>query len=241
MLFLTALEQRIIVVSITQCWPIAYSIFFAYKLLKRSKNPVTISLSSFFITQSIALLMLIVSIFTVNTSVSYPIYILGYYLYFFSFAFLIIFSWIILNVDKKDSYKSNFVLIIFYSLTCGCIIGVGILTSGIQYGLNTGWIPIFSLGFAIISWLYIGLVYFIPEIIIVFKLLRTFKTSPIKKRINLLVISLLMGISLAAFPILYNYWIDNGYYRGIHTFIALPFATISAYISYRSLGKGLSK
>jgi hypothetical protein len=240
MLFLTAFEQRIIAVSITQCWPIAYSIFFTYNLLKRSKNYTTISLSSFFIAQSSAFLILLVSIFTANTSFSYPIFIIGYFLYFFSFAFLIIFSWLVLNVDKKISSKSILALLIFYVITSICIVGVGILINGIHYGVSTDWVPVFTLDFAIISWIYIGLMYLTPEVVIIYKLLRNFKNSPIKKRIYLLVISLLMGISLAALPILYNYLIDNGFYRGIHMFIALPLSTISAYIIYRSLGKGLS-
>ncbi|MFW9951911.1 MAG: hypothetical protein ACFFKA_17475 [Candidatus Thorarchaeota archaeon] len=241
MFFLTALEQRIIVVSITQLWPILYGVFFTYKLLKRSKNYTTISLSSFFITQCIAFLVLIFSIFTVNTPFSFAFYIVGYFLYFFSFTFLIVFSWLVLNVDKKVRFKSIFFIIICYSITSGFLIWIGIFIDGLRYSYSTNWVPVFSLEFAILSWIYIGLGYFLPEVIIINSLRITFKNTPIKNRIYLLIISLLLGISLAILPILYNYLIDNTIYRTIHTFIALPLSTISAYIIYRSLGKGFSK
>jgi len=132
-------------------------------------------------------------------------------------------------------------LIIFYAISSGLIVGIGILNNEIQYGITTGWVPVFMLGFAIVSWIYIGLTYISPQIIIANILFKTFKNTPIKKRIYLLSISLLMGTSLPVFVVLYNYFIDNSFYRGIHIFISLPLSTISAYIAYRSLIRGLSK
>jgi hypothetical protein len=207
--------------------------------LKRSKNPVTVSLSSFFLTNAVALLVLIISIFTANTPFSYPFYIIGYYLFFFSYSFLIIFSWLVLKADQK-AHKSVILLIFFYSITCCYIYLVGIVFNGIQYGLSTGWVPIFGLGFAIISWIYIVLFFFIPEGIIAYKLLKTFQNSPIKKRIYLMVISIIMAFFVVVFTILYNFWVDNSIYRGIHIFINLPLGTIGAYLLYKSVGKELA-
>ncbi len=240
MLFLTALEQRILIVSIVQSWPILYNSYFTYKLLKRCKNKVTISLSSFFLTNITALVVLLISIFTANTPLSYPFYIIGYYLFFFSYSFLNIFSGLVLKVDKNVSQKLIIFLIILYSFTCCYIFLVGMIMSGIQYGLSTGWVPVFNLNFAIISWIYIILFYFIPQIMITFKLRRSFQSSPIKTRINLMVISIIMGFFVVIFTILYNFWIDNIFYRSIHTFINLPLGTIGAYLLYRSVGKELT-
>ena len=240
MLFLTSLEQRIIIVSIAQCWPIFYNIFFAYKLLKRSKNRTTCSLSSFFIAQSSAFIILLFSIFTVNTSFSYPLFISGYSLYFFCHSFLVIFSWFILNADKIFSHKLILTLVISYAITSECVIVVGILVNGIRYGVSTNWVPSFTLEFAILSWLYIGIGYLIPLGIITNKILKTFKNTPLKRRINLLVVSLILGICLEAQVILYN-WIDNPLYKAIHPFIALPLATFTAYVAYRTIILGLPK
>jgi len=240
MLFLTALEQRIIIVSIVQSWPILYNSYFTFKLLKRSKNKVTISLSSFFLTNIAALVVLLISIFTANTPFSYPFYIIGYYLFFFSYSFLNIFSWLVLKIDRKGSYKLIIILIISYSISCCYIFLMGIIFSGIQYGIITGWVPVFSLSFAIISWIYIVLFYFVPEIIIAHNLRRTFQNSPIKNRIYLMVISIIMGFFVVVFTILYNFWIDNSFYRSIHTFINLPLGTIGAYLLYKSVGKELT-
>jgi hypothetical protein len=240
MLFLTVLEQRIIIVSIAQSWPIFYSILFSYKILKRSRNPSTISLSSFFLMSCVALSLLIISILTVNTSISYFFYIVGYYFFFSANSFLIIFSWLVLNVDKKFSRRLYSALILIFFLTSTFVFWIGILFNGIQYSASTGWIPVFSLPFTIISWAYIGIFFILPEIIIGCKLGKTYQSSQIKMRIYLLVISILMQLFVLFFTVLYNFWIDNGIYRGIHVFINLPLETIAAYLIYKSLGKELA-
>ena len=239
MLFLTPLEQRLIIVSIVQCWPIFYNSYFTYKLLKRNKNRVTYSLSSYFITSTIALIVLLISIFTAATPCSYPIYMMGYYLFFYCYSFLNVFIWLVLQADKKTSLRLILIVIGFYSISCCYIFIVGIGFGGIQYGVSTGWIPVFTPYFALISWMYILLFYLIPEILIAIKLFRSFKSSPIRNRIYLIGVSIIIGFAVVGFTILYNFWIDNSLYRGIHTFINLPLGTLSAFLLYKSLGKEL--
>ena len=239
MLFITPLEQRLIIVSIVQCWPIFYNIFFAYKLLSRSKNRVTYSLCSFFIVNTIALVILLISIFTAPTALSYPFYILGYYLFFFSYSLLDIFIWLVLKVDKKVSVRLIIIMICAYSITCCFIFVVGVGFGGIQYSSSTGWVPVFTSYFAITSWVYILVLNLFPEILIGKNLIKAFQHSPIKRRIYLIVITIILGFAVLGFTILYNFLIDNNFYRSIHTFINLPLGTLSAFLLYRSLGKGL--
>ena len=235
MLFLTALEQRIIIVSIVQSWPIFYSIFFTYKLLIRSKNPPTLTLSLFFLVNMIGLILFLVSIFTVYTPFSYLFYLSGYYLFSFSYSFLILFSWLVLNVDKIVSKKLIVLIILIYLISYCYIFLFGIFYNGISYGPSTGWIP----GFSIISWLFNFVLFIIPEGYIIYRLINVFQHSPIKRRIFFIWISIILGFSILNLGILYNYLIDNTFYRTIHIFITLPLNTIAAYLMYSNLVKGL--
>ena len=239
MLLQSAFTERIFLVSIFQLWPIIYYSFFAYKLLKRAKNRSTATLSCLFIFNAIGLFLTSISIVLANTPFAYLCYIIGFFAFIFAHNFIIIFSWLIANLDKKLSSK-YYLGILIYGILSTYVFWVGIFFEGIRYDSSTGWIPVFSWLFLFISYSYIIIFLIVPEIILAVKLINTFEGVPLKRRIKLLIISIFLEIAIILLLVLYNTWINTTLvFKVIFVFVMPPLSILSAYLIYRSFGKGL--
>ena len=238
MLLQSAFTERIFLVSIFQLWPIIYYSFFAYKLLKRAKNRSTATLSCLFIFNAIGLFLTSISIVLANTPFAYLCYVIGFFTFIFSHSFIIIFSWLVLNLDKKLSYK-YYLGILIYGILSTYIFWVGIFFEGIRYDSDTGWIPIFSWLFLFVSWSYLMIFLIVPEMILAVKLINLFEGIPLKRRIKMFIISVFLELTTVFLLILYNTWIDNPIFKIIFVLVIPPLSTLAAYFIYRSFGKGL--
>ena len=238
MLLQGALTERIIIVSVFQIWPIIYDSFFAYKLLKRTKNRSTATLSCLFIFNTLTFFLAIVSIFLVNTPFAYLCYVIAFYSFIFAHSFIIIFSWLIVNLDKKLSYK-YYLVILIYGIISTYVFWIGMFLEGIRYDSGTGWIPVFSWLFFFISWSYITIFLIVPEIILAVKLKNIFEGVPLKRRIKLFILSVFLEFAIVLLIILYNTWINNSDFKVIYFFIMPPLSMLAAYFIYKSFGKGL--
>lgn len=238
MLFQNLLIERIIKVSLAQTWPIFFFLIFAYKLLKRAKNRSTITLSTFFFMLATAYLFPIFSILSINSPFYYAFYITSWFFLTFSQGFLILFSWLLLNIENSISFKKYFLFIALYGVIATFICWIGIF-HGIQYDMSTGWRPAFSWPFAIINWIYIIFFLVIPEIFMSFTLLKIFKGSKIVIRIKLFLLSTYIEYFVTCLLVLYNTLLDNQIYHLIHVFIAFPLTILGAYFIYRSFGKNI--
>jgi hypothetical protein len=226
LLLQSALTERIIVVSILQIWPIIYNSFFAYNLLKRAKNRSTATLSCYFIFYALAFFLGFVSIVLTNTPFAYLSYIIAFYSIIFSQSFIIIFSWLMVNLDEKISYKKYYFAILIYGIISTYVFWVGIFLEGIRYDSDTGWIPVFSWLFLFISYGYTAIFLIVPEIILAVKLLNLFEGVILKRRIKLFIISVFLGFTILLLIILYNTWINNIFvFKVIYLFV-MPFLGI---------------
>ncbi|MFX0011780.1 MAG: hypothetical protein ACFE9R_15810, partial [Candidatus Hermodarchaeota archaeon] len=141
MLFQDVLIERIIFISIVQIWPIFYGFFFAYKILKRAKNKLTAVLSSLFLLTAITYLLVYLSVLTLHWTFSFLIYVFGTYIFIFSQGILVVFSWLLIKLDKKISWWKISVRITFYVISAIYVILIGIYFKGIRYDSSTNWIP----------------------------------------------------------------------------------------------------
>lgn len=239
MIFQNLLLERIIIVAIGQSWPIIYLSIFAYKLLKRTKNRSTITLSTFFLLLASAYLFAFFSIFAINTPFSYSLYIITWYLYMFSHYFFILFTWLLLHIEESVSLKKYHMFMVLYGIIMAIIIWIGIFNGGIRYDETTSWRPLFSWSFAIINWLYITFFLVLPELLMSFKLVKIFKGSKVVIRIKLFLVSSFLEYVLISLVVLYNMLPDNHGYRSIHIYIGLPLGMLAAYFIYRSFGKNI--
>jgi len=239
LLLQSALTERIILVAIFQIWPIIYDSFFAYKLLKRATNRSTVTLSCLFIFMALAYFLASASIFLTNTPFAYLCYIIGFFAFIFAHSFIIIFSWLIANLDKKLSSK-YYLGILIYGILSTYVFWVGIFFEGIQYDSSTGWIPIFSWLFLFINYSYIIIFLIVPEIILAVKLINIFEGILLKRRIKLFLISIFLELAIVLLLVLYNTWINSTLvFKVIYLFIIPPLGILTAYFIYKSFGKAL--
>jgi hypothetical protein len=104
---------------------------------------------------------------------------------------------------------------------------------------STGGIPIYSWLFLSISWTFLFTFVIIPQIFLSLKLVKVFEGIILKRRINLYIVSVFLGLSMVAAIFLYNAWIENTIYRIMYPFIFPPLGTIGAFLIYKSFGKEL--
>jgi len=239
LLIQSALTERIFIVSIFQIWPIIYDSFFAYKLLKRAKNRSTATLSYFFIFSALTFFLAIISIILANTPFAYICYIIAFFIFVFAQSFVVIFSWLIVNLDEKLSYKKYYLGILIYGIISTYVFWIGIFLKGIRYDSGTGWVPVFSWLFLFISWSYVTIFLIVPEIILAVKLKNIFEGVPLERRIKLFILSVFLNFANVLLIVLYNTWINNAVFKVIYIFVVPPVGMLAAYFIYKSFGKVL--
>lgn len=226
--------------SLTQIWPIIYTSILAYKILKRAKNLLTYTLSAIFIINSIIYILPIFSIIFINTSLAYAFYIVPFFLFMFNQGFIVIFSWLLTKLGERLAKKLYISLIIGYGLLTSYVFWFGILYQGISYDSTTGWIPVFSWQFAILSWTISTIFFTFPATIISIKVIKIFEGTTMTKRTRQFLFGIFLEFIIIYLLILYNTWIDNEIYRIANPIIILPLSLFSAYFIYIGFGKELT-
>lgn len=239
MLLQNVLVQRIILVLIFQVWPIFFLSYLAYRLIRRARNRATLSLSSVFFFNAFAYFLTALSVFFIYTPIAYFLYLFAIYFFFLGNSFFVIFSWVLVRLEKMPSYSLFHVMLTFYGVLSSYVIFVGYFFNGIRYDSSTGWIPTYSWVFFAISWSFLLIFVVIPQIFLSIKLLEVFEGKVLKKRIYLFLITVFFEFSMAFALFLYNTWIDNQIYRTLYVFIFPPLGSIGAYLIYRSFVREL--
>jgi len=239
LLFQNEFIVRLIAASVLQVWPIIYLSFFAYKLLNRAKNRSTYILSGYFITTALAYFLATFSIFLSNTPFAYIVYVVSIYFFVFSYSFLINFSWLLTRLDEKPHRTKLYLRIIIYSILSLYVIILSILFNGISLNASTGWTPKYSWFFLGFSWIYFLIFLIIPQIYFSFKISKVYEGVVLKKRLNLFIFSVFLGLTLAISLFLYHTWTENLIFRTFHISIGLVFGISAAYLIYKGFGKEL--
>ncbi|MHA1239822.1 MAG: hypothetical protein ACTSQU_03415 [Promethearchaeota archaeon] len=244
LLFQNEFVIRVIVVSIFQIWPIFYASYFAYKLLKRGKNRSTYTLSGFFILTALTYFLATLSTFLVPTPLSvfsYAIYVLSIYTLIFSYAFLINFSWLLTRLDENPSPTKYYLRIILYAILSLYVLVIAIPFNGITLNATTGWIPIYSWFFLGFSWTYIIIFFIIPQIYFSLKIMKKYAGIVLKKRLNLFLLSVFLGLTIPIFVFLYHAMPGNVILRTSYILTMPEIGIIAAYLIYNGFGKELDK
>jgi len=236
LLFQDVFVQRLLVITLFQTWPIVYNLFLANKLIKRSKNPLTFIIVTFFVMYSFAFLLRYPSLFFVTSSASlaYLFYFLAWFFFILSQGFLVIFSWQLNSLSKRATFKQVIPWIILNLVFSSYVIWAGFVFGGIKYDASNGWIPAFSPDFAIVSLIMVSVYLVLPHSILSFYLLKTFQ-GQVKKRITRYILSVFLEFVIVYILIIYNTWVNNQVI-GVLTFIInIPASTLAAYFIYKSL------
>lgn len=236
MLFQDIFIQRLLIIALFQTWPIVYDLFLAYKLIKRSKNPLTFIFATYFVLYPTAFILRYPSIFVIPISedLAYFFYFLAWFFFIFSQGFIVIFSWQLNKLANPVNYKQTIPWIILNLILSSFVIWAGFIFKGIRYDAGTDWIPTFSVQFAIISLIIVSLYLVLPHTFLSFRLLKTFQ-GDVRKRITRYIISVYLEFLIVYVLILYNTWVDNKVIGVLNFIINVPAALLSAYFIYKSL------
>jgi hypothetical protein len=236
MLFQETFIQRLVIITLLQTWPIVYNLYLANKLIKRSKNPLTFVIATCFVMYSVAFLLRFPSLIFVLTSASlaYVFYFLAWFFFILSQGFLVIFSWQLHNLSKRVTLKQVIPLIILNLILSTYVICAGLIFGGIKYDASTGWIPSFSVEFAITSLIMVSLYLVLPHTFLSFRLIKTFQ-GEVKKRIIRYILSVYLEFLIVYLLIIYNTWVDNPVIEVLNFIINVPASMLAAYFIYKSL------
>jgi hypothetical protein len=232
-------SERIFAITISEIWPIIFGIFITYRLLTRRKTRSTIFLSIYFLGFSLVFVISFISLFFIGTSFSKILYSVSLYLLIFDQGLPIYLSWIMIRQAQRIKPKSTILILLIYGLSASYVFWIGFLLNGIIYGPNTGWRPEYSVLFFWFTFCYLTIFFIIPELILVRKLITTYKRFLIWNRVKLYIAGVFLLYLDLYFVLIYNTWIDNLLYRTIHLTISIPLSTVGALLIYLGFGRNL--
>ena len=231
------IDTRIFGIFIIQPIVILFFIYIVIKILKRNKNLLTITLSAFYILSAAGFIINI--FFIMGTLLPVELSLILSCLYFIS-SFLVIFAQIFLVIflflikQQDFSSKSYILLTSFYGLGDLLIL---LIPGGIDIGVHTNWIPIYSWMFLIIFYIFFSLIIFIPTIFLLTKLLMSFQDRDLRKKFFIFMIGI-FGMLISIYGlVLYNTWHDPTF-RTIWSIVSL-IVIPSGFLIYNGIGQNL--
>ena len=208
-------------------------LYLAYKILKRNRNRLSITLSSFYISEAIAFILGAIYLPLRINPIVYILYFGAVYLIFIGPIFLVMFICILLKIDFK--LKDQVIIILIYALIVFILLN---LPGGIMINEDTNWIPLWSLTLLLILHSFITCVIVIPFFLLFSKLYKTFEDKDLKKKLKYFLIGF-CGIIITFFGGgIYNtqiYPLFNFVWNFVLLFILIP----SALLIYYAWGHGI--
>ncbi|MFX1329830.1 MAG: hypothetical protein ACFE91_17000, partial [Promethearchaeota archaeon] len=130
-------------------------LYFAFKVLKRSRSQLSFTLSAFYIVIGTALLINVVFLLITPTRIDILLFILYFlisYLTLFGFIFIVVFIHNLLKIDSIYSFKKYSIIILVYGI--GCFFLLIAVPNGIRISSETNWVPIYSWTFLVVEYVF---------------------------------------------------------------------------------------
>ena len=229
--------DRVFGIFIIQPIVILFFIYIVIRILKRNRNLLTITLSTFYILSAagfiINIFFLIGTLLPVDLTLILSIlYYITSFLVIFSQIFLVIFLFLLKQQDFSS--KSYILLTSFYGLGCLLIL---LIPGGIDLGIHTNWIPRYSWIVLIIFYIFFSLIIFIPTIYLLTKLFISFQDRDLRRKFFLFMIGIFSMLISVYGIVLYNTWHDPTF-RAIWSIISLMVIPAGLLI-YNGIGQNL--
>jgi len=230
--------DRVFGIFIIQPIVILFFIYIVIRILKRNRNLLTITLSTFYILSAagfiINIFFLIGTLLPVDLTLILSIlYYITSFLVIFSQIFLVIFLFLLKQQDFSS--KSYILLTSFYGLGCLLIL---LIPGGIDLGIHTNWIPRYSWIVLIIFYIFFSLIIFIPTIYLLTKLFISFQDRDLRRKFFLFMIGIFSMLISVYGLVLYNTWHDPPTFRAIWSIISLMVIPAGLLI-YNGIGQNL--
>lgn len=196
---------RILIIYIAQLIFSAILLFIAFKILRRNRNKLTLTLSGFYFSVSIGIILNAVYPPLNNKDLVHIIYIIIAYFLLLSPIFLVLFNINLLQADKENALRKWASYIILYTVSLIFCLNI---PGGITILEEPYFRPIFVWEFVIIMYLFISIFMVIPLIITSLKLYKTFKDPKLSKKLGFFLIGSFGLITSLCVVVLYNTYYD---------------------------------
>ena len=229
---------RIILVFGLQPIFVFFFLYIAYLILKRNTTRSIKFLLIFYILTAFGLIFNIIAVlitFTEIEWISSLVYSIASYLLFYPPIFLVLFILKLLKNPLDFTKKKRDIYILLF---CTITFLILLIPGGITVNESTNWAPRYSWGFLIIVYILYSSFIFVPTIVNLIKLLKTFEDKLLRRKLLLFsygTIGILIGIYGA---ILYNTW-EEPTYKLIWSLIQLFLIPASSLLIYYGVGKNL--
>jgi len=225
---------RIFAIYVTQLSVSFFFLIIAYKILKRNRSQLNLTLSGFYIFEASAFIINAIIILLRIELIVYILYITLLFLVFFGHFFLVMFNLTLL--DMKYTLRKNllYILIPYVILT----ISVIILPNGFQFNEQTNWKPIWTWSYLLILYIFTFAVLIIPAAILFNKLYKMFDDRKLKNKMRNFFIGMCGMWSALLCGMLWNTW-DNEIFILIWGTIAVFITIPSSLLIYYAMGRGL--
>lgn len=220
---------RILTIYIAQLIFSGILLFIAYKILRRNRNRLTLTLSGFYFSLSIGLILNAVYPPLNNKDLVTIIYIIAAYFILLSPIFVVLFNINLLQVGKENSLRKWASYIILYTFSLIFCLNI---PGGITILEEPYFRPLFAWEFLIILYLFISIFMVIPLIITSLKLFKSFKDPKLKKKLGFFFIGSFGLIFSLCVVVLYNAFRHDPIIRSIISIIGSFIMLLSAGLIY---------
>ncbi|MFW9945493.1 MAG: hypothetical protein ACFFBZ_07535 [Promethearchaeota archaeon] len=214
-------------------------LFLAFRILKRSRSQLSLTLSVFYILIGIAVIINLIFLLVTPTRIDILLYILYFltsYLILFAFIFIVVFIHNLLKIDSIYSYKKYSMIILLYGI--GCFILLIAVPEGIRISSETNWVPVYSWTFLLVEYVFYTCFITISTLIYATKLYLKFKDKNLKKKLRFFILGILGMIFILYGIVLFNTWQDVTF-KTVWSISSFFIMVPSALFIYYGIGQNL--
>lgn len=202
---------RILTIYLTQLIFSGIFLIIAYKILKRNRNRLTLTLSGFYFSLSIGFILNAVYLPLDNELLVSIIYIIAAYFVLLSPIFLVLFNINLLQAGKENLLRKWALYIILYTFSLIFCLNI---PGGITFFKDPNWRPKFALEFLIVLYFFITIFMLIPLIITSLKLYKGFEDVKLKKKLGYFFLGI-FGFTFTFYGLVYYNYSDDLLFRSI--------------------------
>jgi len=215
-------------------------LYLGYKLLRRSRSRLSLTLSIFYILLGFSTLTNVAFLLLTPTQLDILLYILYFFISFttiFGFIFILIFIHNLLKIESIYSFKKYLLIIIIYGLCCFFLL-IGV-PEGITISDETNWTPVYSWNFLIAVYIFFTLSITITTLIYSIKLYNKFEDKNLKKKLRFFILGI-FGMTIMFYGVvLFNTWNENVTFKSLWSILVIFIMVPSAYLIFYGIGQNL--
>jgi len=226
---------RFFLIFFVQLFIIVFYFFMGFKILKRNRNPTTLTISLYYFFIGTGCILNIVLIPVKENPLTFILYFMALYLILFSQTIIFVFIGKLLIINLIAKSKKTILLIFSYGFLVFLILS---FPGGITINQDTDWTPVYSWLFLISLYIFHSVVFVIPTIVLLKKLYNKLEIKKLKTRLKYFSFGYVLGFFSQYGAALYNTW-DNSTFKLIWSFLSFISVVTSGFLMYYGIVQNL--